>query len=102
LAKGRSDQLRDLHNAIGMFACELLLDGRAFGKCIQNNILHMARILGNPPSPVKRDSQAGYDVMESPPSGHSHILSYKKAGSWTGIVTENEPFAPSRRAMAEQ
>jgi hypothetical protein len=46
-----------------MFVRELLLDGRAFSKGIQNNILHTARILGNPPSPVKRDSQASHDVM---------------------------------------
>ena len=34
--------------------------------------------------------------------GDSHILSSKKTGSWTGIVTENEPFVPSRRAVGER
>src|SRR4030081_3436594 len=33
VAKGRGDQLRNLHDAIGMLVRELLLDGRAFGKC---------------------------------------------------------------------
>jgi hypothetical protein len=33
--------------------------------------------------------------MGVPRSGNSFILSYKKTGSWTGIVTENEPVASS-------
>src|SRR5206468_9684749 len=39
VAKGRGDQLRDLHDAIGVLVRELLLDGCAFGKGIQSNIL---------------------------------------------------------------
>ena len=43
VAKGRGDQLRDLHDAIGMLERELLLDGRAFGKRTEYTLFHGKR-----------------------------------------------------------
>ena len=38
-AKSRGHECRDLHDPIGMFARELLLDGRAVGKRAQHDVL---------------------------------------------------------------
>ena len=43
VAKGRGDQLCDLHDAIGMLVRELLLDGRAFGKRTEYTFFHGKR-----------------------------------------------------------
>ena len=43
VAKGLGDQLRDLHDAIGMLMRELLLDRRAFGKHTEYMFFHGKR-----------------------------------------------------------
>ena len=53
-AEGRGDQLRDLHDAVGMFAGELLLDCRALGKSVEDDVLSLRSDFRRGVTPVKR------------------------------------------------
>ena len=41
--EGRSDQLRDLHDPVGMFTNELLLDSCAFVEGLQHKLFHRSQ-----------------------------------------------------------
>lgn len=52
-AKGGDEELRDRGNAVGVFARELLLDGRAIGEGFEDKVFHQSAILGKRGEPVK-------------------------------------------------